>query len=175
MTNVSNNSEPARLTDTQMSVLSAAAALNSEGVVIPGRLRGKAAQSLADSLINKGLLRVLAYRMQSDAYGDLSRGTRRMLDRLWPVTGDGAEGARTSVAPPTAAQWSLKSGTLLSREWQGRMERVMVLDDGFAWNGAAYASLSAVALAISGTKWNGYRFFGLRNGRAGPVPLGARR
>ena len=48
------------------------------------------------------------------------------------------------------------------------MERVMVREDGFAWNGTSYASLSAVAFAITGTKWNGYRFFGLRNGRKIP-------
>jgi hypothetical protein len=51
---------------------------------------------------------------------------------------------------------------LLIREWQGRLERVTVVDDGFAWNGATYASLSAVAFAITGTKWNGHRFFGVR-------------
>jgi hypothetical protein len=52
------------------------------------------------------------------------------------------------------------------------MERVMVRGDGFAWNGTSYASLSAVAFAITGTKWNGYRFFGLRNGRTAHVSAG---
>jgi len=53
----------------------------------------------------------------------------------------------------------LKPGAILTREWQGRIERVMALEDGFAWNGKTYASLSAVAFAITGVKWNGHRFF----------------
>ena len=53
-------------------------------------------------------------------------------------------------------------GTLLVREWEGTLQRVMVLETGFAWNGTTYASLSAVARAITGTSWNGPRFFGLR-------------
>jgi hypothetical protein len=56
----------------------------------------------------------------------------------------------------------LKPGALLIREWQGRLERVTVVDDGFAWNGTTYASLSAAAFGIAGTKWNGHRFFGVR-------------
>jgi hypothetical protein len=47
------------------------------------------------------------------------------------------------------------------REWQGRLEQVMVLEEGFAWQGRSYPSLSAVAKAITGTSWNGHRFFGL--------------
>jgi hypothetical protein len=118
------------------------------------------------------LLRVLAYRVQVDAFGDVSRDTQRLLDRL----GSGMEGRRETTTPaaiPPASQWSLKPGTQLDREWQGRMERVMVREDGFAWNGTSYASLSAVAFAITGTKWNGYRFFGLRNGRKIPRASGA--
>ena len=55
---------------------------------------------------------------------------------------------------------------MLAREWNGRMQRVSVLADGFAWNGKTYPSLSKVAFAITGTRWNGPRFFGLarRNG-----------
>ena len=57
----------------------------------------------------------------------------------------------------------LKPGTILTREWNGQIHRVMVVDDGFAWNGKTYDSLSKVAFAITGTKWNGPRFFGLRD------------
>ena len=57
----------------------------------------------------------------------------------------------------------LKPGTVLGREWYGRMHRVAVLADGFAWNGKSYPSLSKVAFAITGTRWNGPRFFGLRD------------
>jgi hypothetical protein len=56
----------------------------------------------------------------------------------------------------------LTPGTVLVREWDRRFQRVMVMADGFAWNGQTYDSLSKVAFAITGTKWNGPRFFGLR-------------
>jgi hypothetical protein len=118
------------------------------------------------------LLRGLAYRIQVDAFGDVSRGTKRLLDRLGSAAAGSLEEATLPAVPP-ASRWSLKPGTLLDREWQGRMERVMVREDGFAWNGTSYASLSAVAFAITGTKWNGYRFFGLPNGRAIPKAVGA--
>ena len=52
---------------------------------------------------------------------------------------------------------------MLAREWNGRMQRVAVLADGFTWNGKTYPSLSKIAQAITGTRWNGPRFFGLRD------------
>jgi DUF2924 family protein len=58
---------------------------------------------------------------------------------------------------------TLQQGTILSREWNGSIERVAVSTDGFSWNGKTYASLSKVAFAITGTNWNGPRFFGLRD------------
>ena len=57
----------------------------------------------------------------------------------------------------------LTPGTVLVREWDRQSQRVMVTADGFAWNGQTYDSLSKVAFAITGTKWNGPRFFGLRD------------
>ena len=57
----------------------------------------------------------------------------------------------------------LPAGTVLGREWNGQMQRVTVLEDGFAWKGKIYPSLSKIALAITGTRWNGPRFFGLRD------------
>ena len=68
---------------------------------------------------------------------------------------------------PTREGVGLKSGALLVREWNGRLERVMILDDGCAWNGCVYRSLSQVAKAITGTNWNGHRFFGLKAVRTG--------
>ncbi len=101
------------------------------------------------------LLRTLAYRMQADALGDLDRATVRFLDRL-------ATGGRAASAPvPTPKTRAIKPGTLL-REWKGVMHSVTATEDGFAWNGATYRSLSVVARAITGTRWNGPRFFGLR-------------
>ncbi len=58
---------------------------------------------------------------------------------------------------------SLRPGTVFGREWNGRMHRVAVLADGFAWNGKTYPSLSKVAFEITGTRWNGPKFFGLRD------------
>jgi hypothetical protein len=57
----------------------------------------------------------------------------------------------------------LTPGTVLVREWNRHSQRVTVMADGFAWNGQTYDSLSKVAFAITGTKWNGPRFFGLRD------------
>jgi len=99
------------------------------------------------------LLRLLAYRIQAQALGDLDPATNRFLDRL---------AGRTGEATPIAADAGLRPGTLLVREWNGASHRVMVLDEGFAWNGGTYKSLSTVARAITGTRWNGPRFFGLR-------------
>ena len=69
---------------------------------------------------------------------------------------------------------ALTPGTVLVREWDRQSHRVMVLADGFAWNGQTYDSLSKVALAITGTKWNGPRFFGLRD-KKGSLAMDARR
>ena len=63
----------------------------------------------------------------------------------------------------------LTPGTVLVREWDRKSHRVMVLADGFAWNGQTYESLSKIALAITGTRWNGPRFFGLRDKQVGPT------
>jgi hypothetical protein len=65
----------------------------------------------------------------------------------------------------------LKAGALLVREWKGRLERVMILEEGFAWNGQTFGSLSQIAKAITGTNWNGHRFFGLRQGKT-PATVG---
>ena len=106
------------------------------------------------------LARVLAYRLQAVGQGDLDRATLRLLR----ASGGGPEGAEpfTAREPTTRDGASLKPGGMLVREWKGRMQHVMVLDEGFAWNGATYTSLSQVAKAITGTNWNGHRFFGLR-------------
>jgi Protein of unknown function (DUF2924) len=103
------------------------------------------------------LFHVLAYRLQADALGDLDGRCQRLLDHKKLA---GASSSQTTAALPTIA---LEQGTILSREWDGRMHRVAVLADGFAWNGKIYSSLSKVAREITGTHWNGPRFFGLRD------------
>jgi len=102
------------------------------------------------------LFRVLAYRMQVDQLGDLDGESRRLLDHS-----DSPEKAGQRAVTRRAAE--LRAGTMLAREWNGEMQRVAVLEGGFAWRGKTYPSLSNVAFAITGTRWNGPRFFGLRD------------
>ena len=111
------------------------------------------------------LMRVLAYRIQAAAFGDLDRTILRRLRDDALELGDARPFAPRG--PTTREGVGLKSGALLVREWSGRLERVMVLDDGYAWNGCVYRSLSQVAKAITGTNWNGHRFFGLKAVRNG--------
>ena len=105
------------------------------------------------------LFRMLAYRLQADHLGDLDGESRRLLDSA--VSPEAAGKKAVNAASRITAD--IRPGTMLAREWNGRMQRVTVLADGFAWNGKTYPSLSKIALAITGTRWNGPRFFGLRD------------
>ena len=107
------------------------------------------------------LFAVLAYRLQADAWGDLNPATARLLRQI-ATTGGILEASRLTEASGRRIN-DLKPGTILMREWNARAYRVMVVDGGFAWNGKTYDSLSKVAFAITGTHWNGPRFFGLRD------------
>ena len=104
------------------------------------------------------LFRMLAYRLQADRLGDLDGESRRLLDR----SGSPERAGQNAVASVRRIT-DLRPGTVLGREWNGKMQRVAVLADGFAWNGKTYPSLSQIASAITGTRWNGPRFFGLRD------------
>jgi hypothetical protein len=104
------------------------------------------------------LFRILAYRLQADQLGDLDANTRRVLNRMGFET---ADGIGRLVADLNRSRTELRPGTLLTREWDGHLQRVMVLADGFSWNGETYRSLSKVAFAMTGTRWSGPRFFGL--------------
>ena len=103
---------------------------------------------------------VIAYRIQADRLGDLDHKTRQVLDRTVSKGTGPAMSAR--LASFDQKRTELSPGTVLVREWDRQSQRVMVMADGFAWNGQTYDSLSKVAFAITGTKWNGPRFFGLR-------------
>ena len=106
------------------------------------------------------LSRILAYRLQADRLGELDADSRRLLDRI----GSGASDATDRlVADLNRSRTELRPGTLLTREWDGHLQRVMVLAEGFSWNGKTYASLSNVAFVMTGTRWSGPRFFGLRD------------
>ena len=104
------------------------------------------------TLRSADLLRlVLGWRLQARMHGGIDAEMRRKLKR------------KTTIA---AQNIDLAAGTKLTREWQGQTFEIEVLEDGFRWNGETYASLSAVASAITGTRWNGPKFFGLRKGGA---------
>src|SRR2546426_1697462 len=90
------------------------------------------------------LFRMLAYRLQADHLGDLDSETRHLLDR----SGDPIEIGRLA-AERNHRQTELRPGTLLTREWDGHLQQVMVLADGFAWNCKTYRSLSKGAFAIT--------------------------
>ena len=92
------------------------------------------------------LARLLAWKIQADAFGGFDATTIRLL-----------KSDRSSKPRPL-----LHPGMRLAREWQGRRYEVDVLEQGFGLEGTTYRSLSEVARAITGTRWNGLRFFGLR-------------
>ena len=92
------------------------------------------------------IARMIAYRIQEEAFGGLDKETVRLLDRL-------ARGEKLSEA-----YRRLKAGTVLVREYMGERHTVTVVPDGFLWAGETYSSLSVIAQAITGTKWNGPRF-----------------
>ena len=95
------------------------------------------------------LLRGLAYELQAQSSGKLTRreiaGLRSLSDRR-----------KGRAHPP------IKAGSRLLRLWQGRTHEVVVLEDGFLWEGEEYETLSVIARAITGTRWSGPRFFGLK-------------
>src|SRR6266436_4040547 len=98
--------------------------------------------------LSKDLLgRIMACRLQEQAFGGLDRESLRFLDGL----------ARHGGSP----RRRLKPGTVLVRDYEGQRHTVTVAPDGFNWQGTTYASLSAIARAITGTAWSGPRFFAL--------------
>jgi len=104
------------------------------------------------------LFHILAYRLQADRLGELDADSRRLLDRIGSRASDETD---RLAADFNRTRTELKPGTLLTREWDGHPQRVMVLANGFSWNGTTYPSLSKVAFAITGTRWSGPRFVGL--------------
>jgi len=90
---------------------------------------------------------MLAWRLQAEAFGGLEQSTIAQLNRTGPVRAEGLE---------------LGVGAILRRQWKGRTVEVVVEENGFRWDGKIFVSLSAVATAIAGSRWNGPRFFGLR-------------
>ena len=104
------------------------------------------------------LLRAVAYRMQEVALGGLRPERQRQLRQFAQRLNESQEG---QIRPRP----ELKPGTRLVREWQGRTYEVLVLDDGFSWQGTHHRSLSAIARKITGMAWSGPLFFGLKPNR----------
>jgi|ERR1700730_5156945 hypothetical protein len=102
------------------------------------------------------LRRSIAHRIQEKAYGGLSRSAQRLLDQMMKAYAAKPNG---KIVLPRR----IKPGSVLVREWKGKSHRVMVLVDGFAYDGETYSNLSAIAVLITSTRWNGPRFFGLRS------------
>lgn len=101
------------------------------------------------------ILRAIAHRLQEQSLGGLAPKHCKLLDRM-------AQGGGEPVR-------ALKVGTMMVREFQGVLHEVVVVPGGFHWQGRVHSSLSTIARAITGTAWNGPRFFGLR-GRRAPSP-----
>jgi hypothetical protein len=95
--------------------------------------------------------------MQEQAFGGLRPATRRQIARAFADIADGRV--------PSTNRSMVKPGTRLLREWQGVTYEVIVLERGVQYSGDAWPSLSAVARQITGTRWSGPRFCGLRKGR----------
>ena len=111
----------------------------------------------------------LTYRAIS-CFVFLPTGFRPIVSAIWMARADVSLTVQDHLKTPESERSDsnrltadVRPGTMLAREWNGRMHRVAVLADGFAWNGKTYPSLSKIALAITGTRWNGPRFFGLRD------------
>ena len=101
------------------------------------------------------LIKALGYRLQENAIGGLKPSTRRLLER-WGRNGS----ERGASAEPVRTR--LKAGSVLVREWHGVAHRVAVLDDGFDFQSERFRSLSEIARKITGVRWSGPLFFGLK-------------
>lgn len=117
--------------------------------------------------IRRGLaMRAVAHAIQKRALGGLDRATQRKLDQLVEQI------VPSGVKPPRRPN-RIKTGTRLVREWNGRIYEVTVLPDGFEWKGERHRSLSMIARKITGTRWNGWVFFGLKKPAALPKDTNA--
>ena len=128
---------------------------------------GKAA---ASGLKRELLVRALAHAIQEKAFGGLSLAAAK---RLQAVAREGKVAATAARDGKPSPPRRLMLGTRLIREWQGVLHEVIVIPDGFLWQGATYASLSTVAKAITGTTWNGWVFFGAKPLRKRIKPVGS--
>ena len=114
--------------------------------------------------ISRDLLELaVAWKLQEKALGGLGAPIRRQLGSLTQTMESKGDLAKARAVQP-------RPGARLIREWHGETLDVLVLDDGFRWRGQQWRSLSAIAREITGTRWSGPRFFGLKTEmRAEPI------
>ncbi|OYQ34742.1 hypothetical protein CHU93_02135 [Sandarakinorhabdus cyanobacteriorum] len=117
------------------------------------RRYGAPAPSISPDLLRLGL----AYKFQEQRQGGVSRTTKTIMKQAAVKT--------DTPDRPMMAPRKLTPGTRLVRDWRGAGHTVTVLEDGFAYDGKQWPSLSAIAKAITGAHWNGPRFFGLTERR----------
>jgi hypothetical protein len=108
-------------------------------------------RSVPEHLTADLLRRMIANRIQEEAFGTLDRATLKLLDGF----------ARRGDSRPD--ERNLKIGTVLVRDYRGRRHTVTVERDGYVWEGQPYSSLSAIARTITGTAWSGPRFFAVNS------------
>lgn len=111
------------------------------------------------------LIRAILWQVQAKALGGLKPATRKYLLEV-------ADAAHSKTGAAPAPPIRIRPGTKLIRVWQNRTHTVTALDEGFTWQGKRYRSLSQIARAITGTRWNGLVFFGVKRKSASPAPLG---
>ncbi len=114
------------------------------------------------------LRRILAHKLRARAMGDLDAESVRFLERIVRDHDDRRRAGAVKpkavpVVPAVPRERGHREGTLFVREFAGEMHRVVVVKGGFDWRGVVYRSLSQIARQITGTTWNGPRFFGLRD------------
>ena len=110
--------------------------------------------------LGRGLLElVVAWKLQEQAFGGLSAVAKRQLGEMAGLLSGKAD-------LPKARQPRLKPGARLVRQWGGGTHEVIVIENGFVWNGQRWPSLSAIAREITGARWSGPRFFGLKDAPA---------
>lgn len=125
--------------------------------VLRARWRGEFGSDLPPAFGPDLLHRSLAYKLQEDAYGKLPVAMQRELERL-------AANLEKNPTARAVLPRRIKPGSVLVRDWKEKSHRVTVLARGFEYEGRPYESLSEIARLITGTRWNGPRFFGLRAG-----------
>ena len=133
------------------------------GAALRRRWQSEFGRPLSRGLTIDLLRRMIANRIQEEAFGTLDRATLKLLDSL--ARRDGAR----------KGERNLKVGTVLVRDYHGRRHTVTVAPEGFVWEGKPYSSLSAIARAITGTVWNGPRFFAVNPAPGNDPPVHGRR